>query len=60
MADSLTCRMRHQKLNVKEDAYGYLSPLGHLEGKRPKFPSGMSVGLRPSMPSWVLQGKREL
>jgi len=29
-------------------------------GKRPKFPSGMSVGLRPSMPSWVLQGKREL
>ena len=28
--------------------------------KRPEFPSGMSLGMRPSMRSWVLQRKRDL
>ena len=31
-----------------------------MKRKRPEFPSGMSLGMRPSMRSWVLQRKRDL
>src|ERR1035441_7380057 len=31
-----------------------------LVGKRPEFPSGMSLGARANMPSWLFQRKRAL
>jgi len=31
MADSQTCRTRHQKYNSKKDECGYLSPLAHFQ-----------------------------
>ena len=31
-----------------------------IHGKRPEFPSGMSLASRPNMPSWVFQRKRDL
>jgi hypothetical protein len=32
---------------------------GWLQGKRPIFPSGVSLGMSPSMWSWLMQRERE-
>jgi len=43
-------------------ANGFSLPIRNrsLICKRPEFPSGMRLGARPSMRSWVLRKKRDL